>query len=116
APLFGPTVVAPKTGPRHPEGDGTDSPDNWRRETWELLDDAIGELLPVAESSGAILALEASVKNVLRPASQLAVLLERFPSTQLQVLCDPYNYLSSDLIPARERVTADFLDRFEHRF
>jgi sugar phosphate isomerase/epimerase len=116
APRFGTSVVATETGTRHPEGDWTDSPDNWRPETWELLDDAIGELLPVAESSGAILALEASVKNVLRTASQLVGLLERFRSTQLQVLCDPYNYLSSRLIPARQRVTADFLDRFEHRF
>ena len=116
APRFGTSVVATETGTRHLDGDWTDSPDNWRPETWELLDDAIGELLPVAERSGAILALEASVKNVLRTAGQLIGLLERFPTQHLQVLCDPYNYLSSHLIPARERHTADFLDRFEHRF
>jgi sugar phosphate isomerase/epimerase len=116
APRFGSSVVATETGTRHPEGDWTDSPDNWRPETWELLNDAIGELLPVAERSGAILALEASVKNVLRTSGQLIGLLERFPSQHLQVVCDPYNYLSSHLIPARERITADFLDRFEHRF
>jgi sugar phosphate isomerase/epimerase len=116
APGFGTSVVATETGTRHPEGDWTDSPDNWRPETWELLDSAIGELLPVAERSGAILALEASVKNVLRTAGQLLGLLERFPSPHLQVLCDPYNYLSSHLLPASERLTADLLDRFEHRF
>jgi sugar phosphate isomerase/epimerase len=116
APRFGTSVVATETGTRHPEGDWTDSPDNWRPETWELLDDAIGELLPVAERSGAILALEASVKNVLRTAGQLIGLLERFPSRHLQVVCDPYNYLSSHLLPARERLTADFLGRFEPRF
>jgi sugar phosphate isomerase/epimerase len=116
APRFGTSVVATETGTRHPEGDWTDSPDNWRPEAWELLDNAISELLPVAERSGAILALEASVKNVLRTVGQLIGLLERFPSPHLQVVCDPYNYLSSQLIPARERVTADFLDRFEHRF
>jgi sugar phosphate isomerase/epimerase len=113
---FGTSVVATETGTRHPEGDWTDSPDNWRPETWELLDEAIGELLPVAERSGALLTLEASVKNVLRTAGQLIGLLERFSSPHLQVLCDPYNYLSSHLLPARERLTADFLDRFEHRF
>ena len=116
APRFPTSVVATETGTRDPEGDWTDSPDNWRPDMWELLDDAIGELLPVAERSGAILTLEASVKNVLRTASQLIGVLERFPSQNLQVLCDPYNYLSSHLIPARERITADFLDRFEHRF
>jgi sugar phosphate isomerase/epimerase len=116
APRFRTSVVATETGTRDPQGDWTDSPDNWRPDTWELLDDAIGELLPVAERSGGILTLEASVKNVLRTASQLVGLLERFPSQNLQVLCDPYNYLSSHLIPARERITAEFLDRFEHRF
>jgi sugar phosphate isomerase/epimerase len=116
APRFSTSVVATETGTRHPDGDWTDSPDNWRAETWELLDDAIGELLPVAERSGAILALEASVKNVLRTAGQLVGLLERFPSDHLQVVCDPYNYLSSQLLPARKRLTRDLLDRFEHRF
>jgi sugar phosphate isomerase/epimerase len=116
APRFDTSVVATETGTRHPKDDWTDSPDNWQPETWELLDHAIGELLPVAERSGAILALEGSVKNVLRTAGQLIGLLERFPSPHLQVVCDPYNYLSSHLLPARERMTADFLGRFEHRF
>jgi sugar phosphate isomerase/epimerase len=116
APRFGTSVVATETGTRSPEGDWTDSPDNWLPETWALLDDAIEELLPVAERAGAILALEASVKNVLRTRSQLIGLLERFPSPHLQVVCDPYNYLSSHLVPARERVAADIFRRFEHRF
>jgi sugar phosphate isomerase/epimerase len=113
---FGTSVVATETGTRSPQGDWTDSPDNWLPETWVLLDEAIDELLPVAERSGAILALEASVKNVLRTRGQLIGLLERFPSPHLQVVCDPYNYLSSHLVPARERVAADMLQRFEHRF
>jgi sugar phosphate isomerase/epimerase len=116
APRFGTSIVATETGTRDPAGDWTDSPDNWRPETWQLLEDAIRELVPIAERSGAILALEASVKNVLRTSGQLIGLLERFPSAHLQVVCDPYNYLSSQLLPARERLTAAFLDRFEHRF
>ena len=116
APRFGTSVVATETGTRNPESDWTDSPDNWRPATWELLDEAIGELVPVAERSGTILALEASVKNVLRTTGQLIGLLERFPSDHLQVVCDPYNYLSSQLLPAGERLTAGFLQRFEHRF
>jgi sugar phosphate isomerase/epimerase len=116
APRFGTSVVATESGTRNPDGDWTDSPDNWKAETWELLDEAIAELVPVAERSGSILALEGSVKNVLRTAGQLTGLLERFPSRHLQVVCDPYNYLSSHLLPARERLASDFLQRFEHRF
>jgi L-ribulose-5-phosphate 3-epimerase len=116
APLLGTWVVATETGTRHPEADWTDSPDNWAPDTWRLLEDALETLLPVAERCGTILALEAHVKNVLKTHGQLIGLLKRFPSRHLQVVCDPYNYLSSHLVPAQARVTADFLERFEHRF
>jgi sugar phosphate isomerase/epimerase len=116
APSFGTSVVATETGTRNPEGDWIDSPDNWRPETWALVDDALAELLPVAERSGAILALEGHVKNVLKTHGQLLGLLERFPSRHLQVVLDPYNYVSHHLLAAHERLTRAFLERFEHRF
>ena len=56
------------------------------------------------------------MKNVLKTQSQLLGLLERFPTQHLQVVCDPYNYLSAHLVPAQERATAELLDRFEARF
>ena len=43
-------------------------------------------------------------------------MLDRFPSRSLQVVLDPYNYLARAMLPAAERVTREFLDRFEHRF
>ena len=64
----------------------------------------------------ATVGFEVSVKHVLRTAGGLLGLLERFPSSHLQVVCDPYNYVSRNLLPAHERVTRDLLDRFEHRF
>lgn len=116
APRLGTSVVATETGTRHPGGDWTDSEDNWGEAAWSLLDDALERLLPVAERTGTVLALEASVKNVLRTQSQLIGLLGRFPSPHLQVVCDPYNYLSRSLLPGQERHTRELLDRFEHRF
>ena len=116
APSLGAYVVATETGTRHPTGDWTDTPENWGEEAWRLLDDALETLLPVAEKTGAILALEGYVKNVLKTQSQLLDVLERFPTPHLQVVCDPYNYLSSHLLPAQERATAELLDRFEDRF
>jgi sugar phosphate isomerase/epimerase len=116
APALGTFVVATETGTRDPTGDWTDSPENWGEEAWRLLDDALETLVPIAERAGVVLALEASVKNVLRTQAQLLGVLERFPSQHLQVVCDPYNYLSRGLLPAQERHTAALLDRFEHRF
>ena len=116
APELGTWVVASETGTRDPDGDWTDSPENWGAEAWRLLDDALERLLPVAEQAGTILALEAHVKNVLKTQSQMLGLLERFPTQHLQVVCDPYNYLSAHLVPGEERATAELLDRFEARF
>jgi sugar phosphate isomerase/epimerase len=116
APALGAWIVATETGTRDPTGDWTDSPENWSEAAWRLLDDALERLLPVAEQTGTILALEAHVKNVLKTQSQLLGLLERFESQHLQIVCDPYNYLSRNLVPAQERATAELLDRFEDRF
>ena len=116
APALGTSIVATEVGTRNPDDDWTDSPDNWRPETWVIADDALAELLPLAERSGAILALEGHVKTVLRTQGQLLGLLERFPSQHLQLVLDPYNYLSHHLLPVQERLTSEFLNRFEHRF
>jgi sugar phosphate isomerase/epimerase len=116
APALGTYVVCTETGTRHPGSDWTDSPDNVAAEAWRLLDEALETLVPAAESSGTILALEAHVKNVLKTQDQLLALLERFPSQHLQVVCDPYNYISAGLVADRQRATTELLDRFEHRF
>jgi sugar phosphate isomerase/epimerase len=116
APSLGTYVVATESGTRHPTGDWTDTPANWGAGARRLLDDALETLLPVAEEAGAILALEGYVKNVLKTQSQLLDVLERFPTPHLQVVCDPYNYLSGSLLPAQQRATSEFLDRFEDRF
>jgi sugar phosphate isomerase/epimerase len=90
---------------------GYDSP-----EALALLDDAVGELVSAAERHGAILALEGSVKNIVGTHTAIEALLERFPSEHLQLVLDPYNYVSRHLLEAQERVTRDFLARLEPRF
>jgi sugar phosphate isomerase/epimerase len=116
APALGTFVVATETGTRHPSAAWADSPENRSEEAWNLLHDALELLLSVAESAGTILALEGFVGHVLRTQSQLLGLFDRFPSEHLQLVCDPYNYVSSAVVPAEERLTAELLDRFEHRF
>jgi hypothetical protein len=43
-------------------------------------------------------------------------LLERFPSQHLQIVCDPYNYVSGELVPIHRKATEVLLDGFEDRF
>ncbi len=116
APLLGSYVVATETGTMSSHGDWTDTPKNSSEEAWGLLYDALETLLPVAEEQDVILALETHVGNVLKTQGQLTGLLGRFPTQHLQVVCDPYNYLSSDLVLVQACATSGLLDRFEPRF
>jgi sugar phosphate isomerase/epimerase len=116
APDFGTSVVATETGTRHPTSDWVASPQNWDQEAWGLLYAALDELVPVAQEYGAILALEGYVNNILQTTGQLRGVLERYNTPHLQAVLDPFNYLSAQLLPARERLTARFLSEFEPHF
>lgn len=116
APLLGTSIVTTHAGTRHPTEEWADTPENRTTEAWRLLLDAVEQLLPAAERAGTVLALEASVKSVLRTVGQVIELLERYPSQHLQLVCDPYNFVSSHLLPVQQRVTRELLERFEHRF
>ncbi|MSP12294.1 MAG: sugar phosphate isomerase/epimerase [Chloroflexi bacterium] len=115
-PEFGTAVVATETGTRHPGSDWQPVHENWDKASWDLLRAALDELLPVAEERDMMLALEGYVNNVLQTPHQLALLLEQYPNPHLQVVLDPFNYLSSHLLPVATRTVAQFLERFEPHF
>ena len=116
APLLGTSVVATETGTRSRVHPWAASPDNRSPEALRALDQALGELLATAERHGSILALEASVNHVVGTVPAMQRVLDDFPTRNLQVLLDPYNYVSRHLLPVQERATRALLDRFEHRF
>jgi sugar phosphate isomerase/epimerase len=116
APTLGTWVVATGTGTRSAEHDWADDPDNWSKQSWQLLDHAVADLLPAAEEHGTVLALEGTWMTVLRTLSQLLDLLEQRPSPHLQVVADPYNFVSYELLPAQDRFLDEYLARLESRF
>jgi L-ribulose-5-phosphate 3-epimerase len=116
APALGCYVVATETGTLNRERDWSDSPLNSTETAWTLLYEALESLLPVAERTETILALEAHVAHVLKTRGQVDGLLDRFRSQHLQLVCDPYNYVSSELVSVHEEATGKLLDHFEDRF
>ena len=116
APTLGTYVVATETGTMSSGGDWSDSPLNSTEVAWNLLYEALEFLVPVAEQAGTVLALEAHVKHVLKTRGEMDGLLERFGTQHLQVVCDPYNYVSARLARMHEEATETLLNRFEDRF
>ena len=116
APLLGTSIVATETGTRNREQPWAASPENRSPQALADLEESLAELLAVAERHGSILAVEGYVGHVLGTHAALQGVLDRFPTPSLQLVLDPYNYLSRHLLPAQERVTQAFLDRYEHRF
>ncbi len=116
APEFGTTVVATETGTRNPDSDWIADPANSSPEAWTLLYDALDELVPLAERHGVQIALEGYVNNVLATTDDLQQILDRYDTPAIQVMLDPFNYLSADLLPAKESETRNFLARFQDRF
>jgi sugar phosphate isomerase/epimerase len=116
APRLGTWVVATGSGTRASESDWADHPDNWSKESWQRLEAALDGLVPAAEASGTVLALEGTWMTVLRTFSHVLELLERYESPHLQLVADPYNYVSYELLPAQGRLLEEYLARFEPRF
>jgi sugar phosphate isomerase/epimerase len=116
APLLGCEVVATETGTLNPQSDWVASPFNWSRQAWQSFQDAMGQLLPVAEQHGSILALEGYVNNVLITHPHLEAIFHEFPTRHLQAVLDPYNYISAHLVPTINTTVDNFFKRFEHRF
>jgi len=111
--ILGNPVVSTETGTLHPTGDWSDTPENASPAAWDALYAVLDELLPVAERSGAVLALEGYVNNILKTHDQVAEILARYPSPNLRIMCDPYNYISKELLSERARLADAFLTRFK---
>lgn len=116
APQFGTTVVATETGTFNRENKWDRAPENQGQRAWDTVCATVSELLPVAARHGSILALEGHVNHVINTPERLASLLEQFSSPHLRVVLDPYNYLSSDLLPRKDEAIRAFLDQFRDDF
>lgn len=113
---LGTPIVSTETGTLHPSGDWSDTPENDTPAAWDALYRALDELLPVAEKAQSVLALEGYVNNVLKTLDQVEQVLRRYDSPHLKVMCDPYNYITRDLLPQSAQLADDFLSRFEREF
>lgn len=116
APELGTSVVATETGTANPESEWDPSPENDSAPVWQMMIDAIGELLATAEKSGTTLALEGYVNNVMGRLDQVDRVFRTFSSPNLALMLDPYNYISRDLVPVADLVCKEFTEKHADRF
>lgn len=116
APELGTFAVATETGTLNTASEWDPSPENSTPAAWSMLLDSIGELLETAKASGSILAIEGYVNNIVGRLDQVDALFATFPTRNLGLMLDPYNYISRDLVPVADLIAAEFMERFADRF
>lgn len=116
APELGTFAVATETGTFNRESDWSPAPENISPAAWQAVTDSIGELVEVAESAGSILAIEGYVNNIVGRLYQLEALFDLFPSRNLGLVLDPYNYITRDLLPAADEICTEFIETYADRF
>ena len=116
APALGTSMVATETGTFHPTNEWYPSPENGSSQAWSALCESVGELLETAKKTGAVLAIEGYVNNIVGRLDHLDALFRTFPSPHLMLMLDPYNYITRDLVPTADLICEEFLARYADRF
>jgi len=89
---FGCAIVGTETG--HRSADGSFHPDTDSPETFDLLCHSLERLLRTAESSAALIGVEAVAgKHTISSIENMETLLHRLDSPNLQVIYDPVNLI-----------------------
>ncbi|AEI43265.1 sugar phosphate isomerase/epimerase family protein [Paenibacillus mucilaginosus] len=108
-PHYGTRYILTETGSLHPTNSWRDCPENRTAEAWEQLVGTIGRLRDRAVENGAVLIIEGFVNNVLGSPRQAVQLTQELGSEGLEIVMDPFNYLTQDdLLRQREAMTELF--------
>lgn len=116
APELGTFAVATETGTFNPDSDWAPSSENRTPKAWAAFLTSTEELLAAAEASGAILAYEGYVNNIMGTLDQVSAVVDEFPTRNLGLMLDPYNYITRDLLPVADLIAKEFCERFCDRF
>lgn len=102
AKFFGAPIVAVEVG-KLPESDFTP-------EDWLVLKDTLSELVEEAEKWGVFIGIEPAEHHMVDNASKLKQLLDEVPSTNLGVVLDPGNLITSENIHKQDEVIEEMYE------
>lgn len=107
---FGCSIVGTETG--SPNGDGSLDPETLRDRTFPILVESVRELVEEAEKFGVLVGIEGAKNHVIATPERLRQLLEAIPSNNLQVLYDPYNFLTYQNYQRQDEMAQHVFDWF----
>jgi sugar phosphate isomerase/epimerase len=109
--LLGTRVITLCTGTRHATNMWRHHPDNARREAWAEMVETMRALMEHAEATGAVLAFEPEVVNVVDTAEKAAWLITEVGSPHLRLVMDPANYFHPQMLSRMTEVLEDVFAR-----
>ena len=101
---FGTRVVATETGTFNRRSEWDADPYNDTEEAWQTFLDILEPCVRVAEESDVVIALEAYVENVVNTAERARAAVERFGHERVQIVMDPNNYFTPELLEHQDEV------------
>ena len=107
---FGCSIVGTETG--SPTGDTSADPEALRDQAFPMLIESVRELVEEAEKFGVIVGIEGAKAHVLSTPERLGQLIDAVPSNNLQVIYDPYNFLTDNNYQRQDDIAQDMFDRF----
>ena len=109
--LLGTRVITLCTGTRHATNMWRHHPGNALPEAWTEMLETMRALVGHAEATGAILAFEPEVVNVVDTAEKAERLISEGGSPHLRLVMDPANYFHPQMLPRMSEVLEDVFAR-----
>lgn len=108
---FGSPIISLETGTYNKESEFADDPKNWTEEGYQAVKNVFQRWAELAEKTGAIIAPEIYVRNVINGVERAARLLQDVNSPALKITMDPCNYYRNEDLPKMKPMLDEMFKR-----
>ena len=112
---FGCPVISTETGTFNRTSEWLEAPENATEEGYAQCRAAFERLARAAEKTGAIIAIEAYWRNVIRSIERAARLFRDVPSPALKLVMDPCNFFRKEQLPQMQTMLQEMFKQLGDR-
>lgn len=103
--------ISTETGTLNAKSQWLGSPENSTEEAYQRFRAAIGDLVGLAEKSGAVISIEPYWRNIIDSVDRAERLFRDISSSSLKLVMDPCNYLRKEDLPRQGAVLEEMFRR-----